>query len=58
MSDEPATGATDRDEERDRELEAQLLERREAALAHVVKWGDPVLKSKASPVTSFGPELR
>jgi peptide deformylase len=58
MSDEPATDATDRDEERDRELEAQLLERREAALAHVVKWGDPVLKSKASPVRSFGPELR
>jgi len=35
-----------------------LLERREAALAHVVKFGDPVLKSKASPVTNFGPELR
>ena len=58
MSDEPVTGAADRDEERDRELEAQLLERRDAALAHVVKWGDPVLKSKASPVSSFGPELR
>ena len=58
MSDEPATGATDRDEERDRELESQLLERREAALAHVVKWGDPVLKSKSSPVANFGPELR
>ncbi|HYC82183.1 MAG TPA: peptide deformylase [Solirubrobacterales bacterium] len=58
MSEEPLTGATDRDEERDRELEAQLRERREAALAQVVKWGDPVLKSKASPVSSFGPELR
>ncbi|HEY1853026.1 MAG TPA: peptide deformylase [Solirubrobacterales bacterium] len=58
MSDEPATDATDRDEERDREVEAELLERREAALAHVIKWGDPVLKSKASPVSSFGPELR
>jgi peptide deformylase len=54
MSDEPITGA----EERDREDEARLLERREVALAHVVKWGDPVLKSKASPVSSFGPELR
>jgi peptide deformylase len=54
MGDEPVTGA----EERDREDEARLLERREAALAHVVKWGDPVLKSKASPVSSFGPELR
>ena len=37
---------------------AELLERREAALAHVVKFGDPVLKSKASPVSEFGPELR
>jgi len=46
-------------EERDREaLEAELLERREAALAHVVKFGNPVLKSKASPVREFGPELR
>jgi peptide deformylase len=40
------------------ELEAELLERREAALAHVIKFGDPVLKSKASPVTDFGPQLR
>ena len=39
-------------------LEAELLERREVALARVVKFGDPVLKSKASPVSSFGPELR
>jgi peptide deformylase len=43
---------------RDHELEAQLLERREAALAQVVKFGDPVLKSRASPVAGFGPELR
>ncbi len=40
------------------QLEAELLERREAALALVVKFGDPVLKSKASPVAEFGPELR
>jgi peptide deformylase len=46
------------DDQRERELEAELLERREAALAQVVKFGDPVLKSKASPVASFGPELR
>lgn len=48
-------------EERDaeeRRLEVETLERREAALAHVVKFGDPVLNSKASPVTAFGPELR
>jgi peptide deformylase len=58
VSDEPITDADERDEERDREVEARLLERREAALAHVVKWGDPVLKSRASPVANFGPELR
>ena len=55
MSDEQATGA---EEQERKELEAELTRRREAALAHVVKWGDPVLKSVASPVESFGPELR
>jgi len=55
VSDEQAIGA---EEQERKELEAELLERRDAALAHVVKFGDPVLKSKASPVQSFGPELR
>jgi peptide deformylase len=54
MSDEQAIGA----DEDERRLEAELLERREAALANVVKFGDPVLKSVASPVADFGPELR
>ncbi|HEY4779629.1 MAG TPA: peptide deformylase [Solirubrobacterales bacterium] len=54
MSDEQAIEA----EEEERQLETELLERREAALANVVKFGDPVLKSVASPVASFGPELR
>jgi peptide deformylase len=58
MSDEREMETTERDEERDREIERELLERREAALANVVKFGDPVLKSKASPVAQFGPELR
>jgi peptide deformylase len=49
---------TSTDERQESELEAELLERREAALAHVVKFGDPVLKSKASPVREFGPQLR
>jgi peptide deformylase len=53
---EPAE--TETDERDESELEAELLERRDAALAHVVKFGDPVLKSKASPVREFGPELR
>jgi peptide deformylase len=34
-------------------LDADAIERREAALAQVVKFGDPVLKSAASPVTQF-----
>lgn len=55
MSEEQTTGAEEQERKR---LEAELVERREAALAHVVKWGDPVLKSKASPVQAFGPELR
>lgn len=52
MADEQATDSEER------ELEAELLERREAALAQVLKFGDPVLKSVASPVSAFGPELR
>ncbi|MFN8216929.1 MAG: peptide deformylase [Solirubrobacterales bacterium] len=57
MSDQVDTGSEREDGERER-LEAELLARREAALAHVVKFGDPVLKSRASPVAGFGPELR
>jgi peptide deformylase len=55
MGDEANTAERE-SEERQRELE--LLERRETALAQVVKFGDPVLKSKASPVSNFNPELR
>jgi peptide deformylase len=47
-----------RDETEREELEAELVARREAALAQVVKFGDPVLNSKASLVAEFGPELR
>jgi peptide deformylase len=47
------TGEDDRSE-----LENEMIERREAALAQVVKFGDPVLKSKASPVARFGEGLR
>ncbi len=58
MSDSVETGAEQEAGEEQRAYESELLERREAALAHVVKFGDPVLKSKASPVANFGPELR
>jgi peptide deformylase len=49
---------TDAGENERAELEAELIERREAALALVVKFGDPVLKSRASEIDDFGPELR
>jgi peptide deformylase len=39
------------------ELDAEARERRTAALAQIRTFGDPVLKSRASEVTSFGPEL-
>lgn len=39
-------------------VDPELLERRDAALAKVVQWGDPVLKSRASEVTEFTDELR
>ncbi len=55
MSDGVETGQGEGEREA---LEAELRERREAALAHVVKFGDPVLKSVASPVSEFGPSLR
>jgi peptide deformylase len=55
MSEHVDTEAEERSEEA---FEAELIERREAALAEVVKFGDPVLKSVASPVREFGPQLR
>jgi peptide deformylase len=38
-------------------LDAETLERRRNALANVRKFGDPVLRSPASPIEDFGPEL-
>ena len=58
MSDEQAIDADENENREQEELHQRLIERREAALAHVVKFGDPVLKSRASEVTEFGPELR
>jgi peptide deformylase len=55
MSDEVQTPEREAEQQR---LEVEMIERRETALAQVVKWGDPVLKSKASPVSNFGPDLR
>jgi peptide deformylase len=39
------------------ELDEEARERRALALAQVRTFGDPVLKSPASKITSFGPEL-
>ena len=39
-------------------LDAEAIERRSEALARIVKFGDPVLRSAASPVTDFGEELQ
>lgn len=39
------------------EVAPERLERRRLALSEVRQFGDPVLKSRASAVTEFGPEL-
>ena len=39
-------------------LDPEVAARREAALRHVVQFGDPVLKAKALPVERFDDELR
>jgi peptide deformylase len=44
-------------DERAQALAEEALQRREAALQHIRKFGDPVLKSRASEIRSFGPEL-
>jgi len=39
------------------ELTDEMRERRNAALAHVARWGNPVLRSQTREVTSFDKEL-
>jgi peptide deformylase len=54
--------AEERDEERDapvvEELDEETRARRDAALAHVRKLGDPVLRASAVPVERFDERLR
>jgi peptide deformylase len=66
MSEAPDTTAIDEQEpvspegppdDRVGELDEEARERRAAALAQIRTFGDPVLKSRASEITSFGPEL-
>jgi peptide deformylase len=44
-------------DERMTDLDVEARERRAAALAQIRTFGDPVLKSRASQITAFGPEL-
>jgi peptide deformylase len=46
------------DEEQELELDPELAQRRAAALAHVRKFGDPVLKTRARTVERFDDALR
>ena len=53
---EPLEGPVEADTERHEPSEEEIR-RRDAALAEVVVFGDPVLRSKASQVREFGSEL-
>ena len=59
MTDEPTTAEPIEAEpsEETPGIDEETLERRRAALSEVRQFGDPVLKSRASEVTSFGPDL-
>jgi peptide deformylase len=48
----------DEEEEHELELDPELAQRRAAALAHVRKFGDPVLKTRARTVERFDDALR
>jgi peptide deformylase len=55
---ELTTGPEGDEEERSAPpLDPEVLARRDAALAQVIKFGDPVLNSKASPVADFDQTL-
>jgi hypothetical protein len=54
---EPVEGPVEGESQPDEPTEEELR-RRDAALAEVVVFGNPVLRSKASEVREFGPALR
>jgi peptide deformylase len=56
MAEEPETPENDEHEEP--ELDPEVVARRAAALAHVRKFGDPVLRTRARPVEHFDDALR
>ncbi|HEY8467175.1 MAG TPA: peptide deformylase [Solirubrobacterales bacterium] len=57
MSEQAEIETVDVEGESAEEFTQEELERRDRALAQVVTFGDPVLRSRASDVTEFGPEL-
>ncbi|MBJ7332014.1 MAG: peptide deformylase [Solirubrobacteraceae bacterium] len=46
------------DEDEERQLDPEVVARREAAMSRIVRMGDPVLRSVARPVDGFDGELR
>src|SRR5437868_12309711 len=59
MSDEPVEVVEDPEEEHEEErLDPELEARRVAAMSFIRRYGDPVLKSRATPVDRFDETLR
>jgi peptide deformylase len=58
MASEPDTAEVEEVEPEPPELDPEVAARRAAALAHVRRFGDPVLKARAVPVERFDDELR
>jgi peptide deformylase len=58
VSDQASAPVEDEEEVPRPGLPPEVAARRQAALAHVRQWGDPVLKTKARPIDRFDDELR
>ena len=58
MSDQASAPVEDEEEVPRPGLPPEVAARRQAALAHVRQWGDPVLKTKARPIDRFDDGLR
>src|SRR5436853_7832816 len=60
MSDEPVEVVEDPEDEHEEEerLDPELEARRAAAMSFIRRYGDPVLKSRATPVDRFDDALR
>ena len=60
MSEEPVEVVEDPEEEHEEEerLDPELVARRAAAMSFIRRYGDPVLKSRATPVDRFDDSLR